>query len=174
MSLNFLYKIMFVGGSVTCAIFRTGLQANPVVFDWWPVLVTCSLSSPCRPLLQVHEKDVIGIAHHPHQNLIGTYSEDGLLKLWKPWAPAAPAAPCCSSRGLLLAPERPALLSSLLTSTWFFRLFFLCCGCKKGLPCFHLQLRPAALTVHKRIEGTSCFFSVSLYVRSSEMYSLLK
>lgn len=34
--------------------------------------------------MKLHDKDTIGVTHHPHRNLVASYGDDGTLKIWKP------------------------------------------------------------------------------------------
>jgi WD40 repeat-containing protein SMU1 len=40
-------------------------------------------SSKLEHIMPVHDKESIGVAHHPHRNLLATYAQEGPLLLWK-------------------------------------------------------------------------------------------
>lgn len=41
-------------------------------------------SGKLEHVVPAHEKGAIGLTHHPHRNLIGTWAEEGPLICWKP------------------------------------------------------------------------------------------
>ena len=70
------------GDFIQCTISRTGCFIHCVAEDSYLYSFDTS-SGKLQHLQRVHDKDPIGLCLHPHRNILATWSNDGILKLWK-------------------------------------------------------------------------------------------
>ena len=79
--LKVLLHMLGCGGVGVCVC---GCVPPPLPGLAWPGLAFYSHPDTPMDTHQVGEKELIGVAHHPHRNLLVTFGDEGVLKLWRP------------------------------------------------------------------------------------------
>lgn len=67
----------------TCSVDSVAVCSDVSVNIFYLVWMHVRLNPSNSILIQVHDKGVIGLCHHPHRNLLTTFSEEGELRTWK-------------------------------------------------------------------------------------------
>ena len=71
------------GDFLRCVVSPTGGWAHVVAEDSHLYCFELKDEGKLQHLLKVHEKEAIGVALHPHRNLVATWANEGTLRLWR-------------------------------------------------------------------------------------------